>query len=465
MAARETPVSNSHPPAKTLKRTLGLLTLVAVGVGTVVGQGAAISILQGVGRGGTAFMAALAIAFVLTLCAIYTFTELALLMPKAGGISTYTEVAIGHFPAIVVTLAGYLGLSIFAGAADMFLLNTIMDELYPGTFAHFGLWVYLSVSIINLFEVEVFASAQNILAYAMLAALLVIGFAGVSSAQPQDIPYSGLVEGLSSLDWSVLSLTVLAMWAFMGMEFVCPLVEETKEPEKNLPRGMMISAYILLLIYGLFALAGYHKVPGPELVESSIPHWLLIRSIFGEGAKLLMAAVVITAAATSFNSGMAAIARMLYGMAKNNQLPQVFSLLHPRWKSPWFGVVFISVLAVSNYIFFLNSQDVVILLMISAAALWLVVYIVAHIDLIVLRFRYPDRPRPYRSPWYPFAQILGVIAMVYLIYDNSPSPEMTRAVYRNEALFVGAASLYAALWIKFRMKKKLFQGEPIEALH
>jgi amino acid transporter len=458
-------MSNSPASATSLKRTLGLATLIAVGVGQVVGQGAAVSILQGVGTNGTAFMAAIAIAFILTLCSIYTFTELALMMPKAGGISTYTEVAIGHFPAIVVTLAGYLGLSIFAGAADMFLLNNIIDVLYPGTFQHFGLLVYLSIAILNLFEVEVFASAQNLLAYAMLAALLVIGVAGVSSAEAQDIPFSSLLDGLGSLNWGVLSLTVLAMWAFMGMEFVCPLVEETKEPEKNLPRAMIVSAYILLSIYGLFALAGYHKVPGPELVHSSIPHWLLIRAIFGEGAKLLMAAVVITAAATSFSSGIAAISRMLHGMAKNNQLPAVFGLLHPRWRSPWFGVVFICGLAVSAYFSFLNAQDVIILLMVSSAALWLVVYIVAHIDLIVLRFRYPDRPRPYRSSWYPFAQILGIIAMVYLIYDNSPSPDMTRAVYLNEALCLGVSGLYAALWIKFRIKRGFFKGEPIEKIH
>jgi amino acid transporter len=105
---------------------------------------------------------------------------------------------------------------------------------------------------------------------------------------------------------------------------------------------------------------------------------------------------------------------------------------------------------------------VVLLLVTSCAFVWLLVYIVAHIDLIVLRRLYPDFPRTYRSPWYPFTQIVGIIAMVYLLYDNSPSSDMARAVYLNAGLITGLAALYAGLWIKLRMKKSYFKGEPIE---
>jgi amino acid transporter len=76
-----------------LKRTLGLTSLIAIGVGLVIGPGAFVSILQGVGLGGPAFFVAMLIAFVLTLGHVFTFTELSLMMPKAGGISTYTQVA------------------------------------------------------------------------------------------------------------------------------------------------------------------------------------------------------------------------------------------------------------------------------------------------------------------------------------------------------------------------------------
>lgn len=447
-----------------LKRTLGLTSLIAICVGVVVGQGPLITVLQGVGINASAFFVAMLIAFVLTLGYVFTFTELTLMMPKAGGISTYTEVAVGHLPAIIVTIAGYLGIAVFAGAADLFLLDYVMDVLYPDTFSRFGLWVYIIIIILNILGIEVFASVQNLLAFIMLAALLVIGFAGVSSSEVQNIPFDNILSGFGSLDWSVLSLTVLALWAFLGMEFVCPLVEETKQPEKNLPKAMIISCFILLVVYGLVALSGFHKVPGNELVESPIPHWVLVKSIFGENARLLMAVIAITAAATCFSTGIASISRMMYGMGKNNQLPSVFRLLHPKFKTPWFGILFQCSLAVAVYMIFQDSQNVVILLMISCAAIFLLVYIMAHVDLIILRKKYPEFRRSYRSPFYPVIQIISIIGMIYLIINNSPSPEMTKDVYLNAGLFVGIVAIYAIFWIKYKMKKKFFKAEPIDKI-
>jgi len=82
-----------------------------------------------------------------------------------------------------------------------------------------------------------------------------------------------------------------------------------------------------------------------------------------------------------------------------------------------------------------------------------------------LRKRYPEYRRPFRTPFYPVLQILGIIGMIYLIFNNSPSPEMTKDVYLNAGLFVSIVAIYAVFWIKFKMKKKFFKGEPIEKVH
>jgi amino acid transporter len=451
-------------PGIPLKRTLGLFSLIAIGVGQVIGQGAFVSILQGVGIGGSGFFVAMLIAFVLTLGHIFTFIELSLMMPKAGGISTYTEVAAGHLPAIVVTIGGYLGIAIFAGAADLFLLDYVFGVLYPNSIGHIGLWVYIIMMILNILGVDVFASVQNFIVYTMTVALLILGVAGVSSSDVRDIPFSNLITNSGSLGWDILPLTMLALFAFLGLEFVCPLIEETIQPERNVPRAMFISSFVFLLVYGLIALAGFHKMPGSELVKSSIPHVALVESIFGEGGRILTAFLVITASTSSFSSGVAAISRMLFGMAKNNQLPAVFGLVHPKFKTPWFGIIFQCGLAILVYVVLQNSQNVVMLLVTSCVTVWLMVYIMAHIDLIILRKKYPQFQRPYRSPLFPVFQILGIISMIYLIINNSPSPEMTRDVYVNAGLFVGVTALYAVFWIKFKMKKKFFKGEPIESV-
>jgi len=79
-----------------------------------------------------------------------------------------------------------------------------------------------------------------------------------------------------------------------------------------------------------------------------------------------------------------------------------------------------------------------------------------------LRKKYPNFERPFKSPWYPLPQLLGIMGMAYMILNNSPSPEMTLQVYLNAGIIIGIACIYACFWVKYKMKKSWFEPEPIE---
>ncbi len=254
---------------------------------------------------------------------------------------------------------------------------------------------------------------------------------------------------------------MLASWSFFGLEFVCPMIEETKNPAKNIPRSMILAAVVLLVVYTLVALAGYLTVPQTALAESEIPHSVLVTALFGESGKLVLAVLAITATCSTINTVLATIPRMLYGMAQDHQLPSLFMKLHPKTKTPWVGIMFVASLIMIPTILLRGQDDIILTLMISAATVWLVAYVIAHINLIVLRKRYPHFERPFKSPWYPLPQIFGIIGMVYMILNNSPSPEMTLQVYMNAGLIVLIASIYAGIWVKYKMKKRWFEPEPI----
>ncbi|WP_282159954.1 APC family permease [Ulvibacterium marinum] len=445
-----------------LKRILGLRSLFAIAVGVVVAQVVFISILQGVGLGGSHFFVALLIAFILTLCYVFTFSELALMLPRAGSISAYTEVAIGHMPAIVATIAGYLAPAIFALSAELFLLEAVLNSLFPESFTQLGWLIIIVLMLLNILGVDFFAKVQNLLAYLMIVSLLVIGIAGLSQSEPQGGSIISILEGLKDLDFDVLSLTMLALWSFFGLEFVCPMIEETKNPSKNIPRSMLLAAVVLLIVYALVALAGYLTVSQAALSESEIPHTVLVAALFGKSGKIVLAILAITATCSTINTVLATIPRMLYGMAHNGQLPAVFTKLHLKTKTPWVAIVFVASLIMIPTILLSGQDDIILTLVISAATIWLVAYVISHINLIVLRKRYPNYQRPFKSPWYPFPQILGIIGMVYMILNNSPSPEMTLQVYMNAGLMTLVATIYAAIWVKFKMKKGWFEPEPIE---
>jgi len=89
----------------------------------------------------------------------------------------------------------------------------------------------------------------------------------------------------------------------------------------------------------------------------------------------------------------------------------------------------------------------------------LLAYIIAHIDVIVLRKRFPNIKRPYKTPLFPVPQVLGVVAMVYVILNNSPSPEMTSTVFSIAGGILLLISVIAAFWVKFYMKRGLFEAD------
>ncbi|MGB5272712.1 MAG: hypothetical protein WBN39_01545, partial [Flavobacteriaceae bacterium] len=129
---------------------------------------------------------------------------------------------------------------------------------------------------------------------------------------------------------------------------------------------------------------------------------------------------------------------------------------------PWVGIGFVGLLIMVPTILLKGQEDIILTLLISAATCWLVAYIISHLNLIVLRRRYPGFKRPFKSPWYPLPQVLGILGMVYMILNNSPSPEMTLQVYMNAGVIVLLSCLYAGIWVKYKMKKGWFEPEPIE---
>jgi amino acid transporter len=384
------------------------------------------------------------------------------MMPKAGGLGTFTAVAGGHFVSIGVILGGYVAVVAFSGPAELKLLESIVGMVYPGSFSHLGLILLILFTILNLLGIDIFSSVQNIIVYALLVALFVIGIAGLNNTSATGISLVSISRDFVGKGATALSLIALALWSFAGLEFVCPFIEESKNPRKNLPKAMLLAAVVLLAVYGLLSSAGLRHVLLKNLAESEIPHWLVVESLFGNSAGFIMVVFAITASSSVTNTVIASIPRMLYGMAQHGQVPSVFGRLHPRWNTPWFGILLVFMLVAVPMILLSNAKDYILLMLISATTFWLVAYMVAHLNVLVLRKKYPTFSRPFKTPLYPLPQILGILGMAFAIWNNSPSIALSRQVYINSGLMFFGISLYSFFWVKYKMKKGLFETEPIE---
>ncbi|MDT4847922.1 amino acid transporter [compost metagenome] len=121
------------------------------------------------------------------------------------------------------------------------------------------------------------------------------------------------------------------------------------------------------------------------------------------------------------------------------------------------AIVFVA--AIIALPFLLMGPDSIITLLIAASTSWLLAYIIAHIDVMVLRRRYPDLPRPFKTPFYPLPQVIGILGMGYIALNNSPSPEMTQTVYLLTGAVLLLVGAIALLWVKLVMKRKLFEPD------
>ena len=115
------------------KGVLGFPSLLATAAGVFVASTTLVSLGQGVGVGGYTFILAMIVACFLMVVQAITFSELSLMMPRAGSVSSYTEIALGHFPAIVATLSGYIIIQLLAGPAELSVAGIILNQLFlPG---------------------------------------------------------------------------------------------------------------------------------------------------------------------------------------------------------------------------------------------------------------------------------------------------------------------------------------------
>lgn len=444
-------------------KRLGLVSMMSVCIGVVIVQGSMISVTQGVAFGGLGFVAAMLVAFLLAQFNAMSFAELALMFPAEGTLATYTQKAIGHFPAIVAVFAGYVVVAMLAIPVELFLMEAIIDQLLPGVLPSHSLTVaiLLVLGLTNYLGTDVFARVQNLLTFIMVAALLLTGLCAVTGLveahpQLQGTPVSWSLEQL--LDGSFIGLVAMAMWLVVGCEFLCPMVNEVENPQRNIPRAMMLSLCVMLVIYLVFTYGVTFYLDVETLSSAEVPYMDYANAVFGKAGLIIAALMALTATCATINTVLAAVPRMLHGMAENGQVFPLMKITSKRFGTPWVGILFMISIILLPVL--LLDIDALITLVISAATSWLLAYVVAHINVMVLRRRLPDHPRPYRTPFYPLPQLLGIAGMLYVALNNSPSPEMTAMVYKVTGGILLLISLIAALWVKLYMKRGLFTPDP-----
>jgi amino acid transporter len=449
----------SSPSAKQ-EGSLRLPAMVATAVGVVVVQSTMISMLNGAGIGGINFLLAIGFSALLALSYVLSFAELALMLPRAGSVSAYTEAALGPALAIIATLSGYVAVALLGIPAELILVDTLLEQVVPAftaTVPYPSLILLGLFFALNLRGVDLFGQLQSALVAIMFIGLFLIGAVGLAGAGG-GLPTNAIT--LSGLDASVaVSLVALAIWGLVGLEFVCPMIGDAKDPVRHLPRSMMIGLVMIVAVYGLFCLAGLAMLPAEKL-GGATPHMDLALAVFGPAARIGFAMLAILGSATLLNTILASVSRMIQGMAESGQLPALLARPNRHGVPVW------ALLALTLAIGAVRAPlgmdaSAILALTVAATACWLVAYIIVHLDLIVLRLRLPDHHRPFRSPLFPLPQLLGILGMAYVFLNISPTPELAGPIYRNVAMMLGITLAYSLVWTVLVMRRSPFRADPV----
>ena len=433
-----------------LRRTLGAWDLTLLGVGAIVGAGIFSSIGQ-MAAGGPDHPAAgpaLILSFVITAVACgfsaLCYAEIAALVPASGSAYTYAFVALGELPAWIIGwdliieyavgniyvaqswadyfrsfLRGSLGLD-FPGWMATDLQTVASDPALAAVAPRIGSLVIgfnlpaasIVAALTVVLVLGVRASARFNAGMVIFKLLLVLAFIAVGTAFVQPAHWHPFAPTGFHGVWAGASL---AFFSYIGFDAVSTVAEETRHPQRDLPRGMIGSLVICSVLYIAVAAVMTGLVPYQTL-DTGDPLARALQVVGLPRVATLMslgAVIAVTAVLLVFQLGQP---RILFAMARDGLLPQAFARIHPRFRTPHRGTILTGVFVGLAPTFITQSQA---LELTSIGTLF--AFIVVAVGVIALRVREPERARPFRCPGYPVTPVLAIVSCAGLMWGLPPA--------------------------------------------
>jgi APA family basic amino acid/polyamine antiporter len=237
--------------------------------------------------------------------------------------------------------------------------------------------------------------------------ILVLAFVGIGAAYVQPANWRPFAPNGFRGVWSGASL---AFFSYIGFDAISTVAEETRNPQRDLPRGMIGSLVICSILYIAVAAVMTGLVPY-RLLDTGDPLASALLTVGLPRAATLMslgAVVAVTAVLLVFQLGQP---RILFAMSRDGLLPPAFGRIHPRFRTPYFGTILTGVFVGLAPTFITQSQA---LELTSIGTLF--AFIVVALGVIALRIHEPARARPFRCPGYPVTPVLAVLSCVGLMF-------------------------------------------------
>jgi len=419
-----------------LKRDLGIWSAAAIVIGTVIGSGIFLvpnSMVKSVGSPAMVFAVWIA-GGILTLFGALSYAELAAALPRAGGEYVYLREAYGPLWGFIygwtqMWVAKSGSIATLATGFVIYLANFRPElehtwlivplpigeagqplEIRYGQLLAMG--VIAVLALINYFGVRVGGDVQVIVTavkVGLIAMIILIGLGtghGSASNYHTSIPAAGGITGF-------FAALVAALWAYDGWNNVSMVASEVKNPQRNLPRALILGTLSVIAIYLLTNFAYFYVLSASAVASTDRVAGEMMRRILGaRGAGAVSIAAMISIFA-ALNGSILSGSRVPFAMARDKLFFRQIAFVHPTHRTPS-----VSILALSAWAALLvlsGRYDQLYTYVIFASV---ILYGMATASVIVLRRKRPEMPRPYRTIGYPIVPIVFVLGIVSLVIST-----------------------------------------------
>jgi len=397
-----------------LRRELGMIDVFVVALGTTLSAG--FFLLPGLAavQAGPAVWIAYALGLIPFVPTVFSIIELATAMPRAGGTYYFLDRSLGPAVGAIGGLGTWLAL-VLKTALALIGMGAYLALLVPSApVLGVAIVAALALGAVNLVGTREATRVQRVFVFALLAILAWFLIAG---AVQVDVSRLTNLEGVAPT--GVLATTGLVYVSYVGIPKVAALAEEVADPERNLPRGMLLALAVVALVYVLGTMVMVGVVPAGSLAGDLTPVGTAAEAIAGRGGVWIMSIAAVLASLSLATAALMSAARFPLAMARDALVPSWLGDVD-RHGTPVRALVATTTAIVLSLLLF----DVVFIAKL-AGAFQLLVFALLNLAVIVMReSQIPSYDPGFRSPLYPWMQGVGLLAPIVLIEALGFAPAM-----------------------------------------
>jgi len=412
--------------AHQLKKTLGALNLIALGIGAIIGAGLfSLTGIAAADHAGPAVVLSFVVAAIGCAFAGMCYSEFSTMIPIAGSAYTYAYATMGELLAWIIGWDLVLEYAVGAATVSVSWSSYVSKLMHmfgvelPESLTHCpwdtpaglvnlpAVLVILGISCLLIVGISESAKVNAVIVIIKVAIVIVVICIGFGLVRSENYtPFIPDNTGtFGEFGWSgIMRAAAVIFFAYIGFDAVSTAAQEAKRPQRDMPIGIIGSLAICTVLYILFARVLTGMVPYRTFHGDAAPAATVIALFPYKWLQTTIVSGIIAGYTSVILVMLLGQSRVFYSMSRDGLLPKLFSDIHPKFSTPWrCNLVFM--IFVSLFSGFLPISSLGHMTSIGT----LLAFVIVCIGVIVMRKTNPEAPRPYKTPLVPLVPILGVL--------------------------------------------------------